>query len=202
MTHPHDALFRYTFSQPEYAAQLIRGNLPGAIAERIDWASIKDVSGSFIDKESAWRHTDLLFQASLSGRDAYVYLLFEHQSTSEPLMALRMVGYLVRIWEKIVKDKPNAKAIPAVIPLVLYHGKEGWHAAKSFGDLIDIDEQTKRAMGALIPDFRYILDDLSVTVHASVKPTAKSPAKSASPGGTTRRVLPVHNESDRGRKPI
>jgi pectate lyase len=41
-----------------------------------------------------------------------------------------------------------------------------------------------------------------VTIRAPVKSTVKSPVKSASSGGTTRRVLPVHNESNRGRKPI
>ena len=161
MTNPHDALFQYTFSQPEYAAQLIRGNLPAAIAERIDWGSLERIPGSFVDEECAWRHTDLLFRAKLSGRDALIYLLFEHQSTSDRLMALRLLGYLTRIWEKVVKGDPNAKLLPAVIPLVLYHGKRGWSAPTRFVDLIDLDEQAKQTIEAIIPDFRYIIDDLS-----------------------------------------
>jgi hypothetical protein len=40
------------------------------------------------------------------------------------------------------------------------------------------------------------------TVHGSEEPTDKSPVKPAAPGGPTRRVLPVRNESDRGRTPI
>jgi hypothetical protein len=41
-----------------------------------------------------------------------------------------------------------------------------------------------------------------VTVHGPNKPTDKSPVNPLSPGGTTRRVLPVRNEWDRGRKPV
>jgi hypothetical protein len=41
----------------------------------------------------------------------------------------------------------------------------------------------------------------TVTVHGSDKPTTKSPVKPGTPGGPTRIVLPVHDESDRGRKP-
>ena len=43
---------------------------------------------------------------------------------------------------------------------------------------------------------------LLVTVHGFNKPTVKSPVKPASPGGTTRILLPVNDESDRGRKPV
>jgi hypothetical protein len=45
----------------------------------------------------------------------------------------------------------------------------------------------------------YLNDRIVATVHGYDKSTVKSPVKPASPGGTTRRVLPVHNESDRGR---
>jgi hypothetical protein len=38
-----------------------------------------------------------------------------------------------------------------------------------------------------------------VTDHGYDKSTVKSPVKPASSGGTTRRVLSVYNESDRGR---
>ena len=44
------------------------------------------------------RHTDLLFSVAWrGGGEALVYLLFEHQSTSDGLMAFRILRYLVRI---------------------------------------------------------------------------------------------------------
>ena len=46
------------------------------------------------------------------------------------------------------------------------------------------------------------LDRQTVIVHGYGKPTAKSPVKPASPGGPTRILLPVNDESDRGRKPV
>jgi predicted transposase YdaD len=161
MTHPYERSFRNTFSTPENATQLIRGNLPVDISERIDWASIEDISGFFFDKESAWRHKDLLFRASLAGREAYIYLLLEHQRTSESQIAVQLLGYLARIWEKVLINKPKTKEIPPVIPLVFYHGAKGWHAAKSFRDLIDFDDHLIRAIAPQIPDYRYIFDNLS-----------------------------------------
>jgi predicted transposase/invertase (TIGR01784 family) len=82
---------QYTFSQTKHAASLLRDNLPTAIAERIDWTSFERLPESFVDEELAWRFTDLLFRAKLSGRDAFIYVLIEHQSTSDPLMATSRV---------------------------------------------------------------------------------------------------------------
>jgi predicted transposase/invertase (TIGR01784 family) len=160
MTGPHDALFKYTFSQPEHAAQLIRGNLPAPIAEQIDWSSLERVPESFVDEKLSWRYTDILFRTNLSGRETLIYLLIEHQSTSEPLMALRLLGYMVRIWEHVIEKDENAKQVPAIIPLVLYHGKQGWKAPMGFLDLIDLGDDIKQSVAPFLPGFSYILDDL------------------------------------------
>ena len=161
MIHPDDASFWHALSQRENAAQLIRGNLPADISERIDWSSIDVVSRPFAYNELASEHMDLLFRTNLSGREAYIYLLFEYQSKFESEMALRLLVCLARIWEKVITDKPKTEVIPPVIPLVLYRGKEGWRAAKSFRDMIEVDDLTERANASQIPNYRYIFDNLS-----------------------------------------
>ena len=64
--------------------------------------------------------SDLLFTAPLDGRDAYVYLLVEHQSSLDPLMAFRMLRYVTRIWDQYLRGHPKARQPPAVIPLVVH----------------------------------------------------------------------------------
>lgn len=161
MSNPHDALFRYTFSQPQNAAELIRANLPFAISQKIDWASLERVPGSYVDQELTWRHTDLLFRVTISGREALIYLLLEHQSSSDALMALRLLGYLNRIWQHEIKREPNMRLIPAIIPLVVYHGAKGWRSPVRFVELIDLDVEVRGSLASFIPDFEYVLDDLS-----------------------------------------
>ena len=39
-------------------------------------------------------------QATLDGRAAFVYVLIEHQSSPDPMMPLRMLRYVMRIWER------------------------------------------------------------------------------------------------------
>ena len=86
--NPHDALFKSTFADPRHAEGALRAALPSGLAARFDWTTLEAVPGSFVDAELTSRHTDLLFRVSLSGREARLYLLYEHQSTPAPAHAL------------------------------------------------------------------------------------------------------------------
>ena len=57
--------------------------------------------------------------------------------------------------------QPFSKRIPAIIPLVLYHGNGRWNATTRFTDLVDLGSQDKQELAAFIPDFGFFLDDLS-----------------------------------------
>ena len=48
---PHDALFRYVFSQPEHAAAELRSVLPATLSARLDWSSLELSPSSFIDEQ-------------------------------------------------------------------------------------------------------------------------------------------------------
>jgi hypothetical protein len=90
---PHDSVFRRVFGVPENAASQLRAVLPPGLAGRLDLGRLAPVPGSFVDEALRWRHSDLLFAAPLDGRDAFVYVLVEHQSSADPLMAFRMLRY-------------------------------------------------------------------------------------------------------------
>ena len=111
--------------------------VPGLTA-RLDLTRLAPVAASFVDEALRWRHSDLLFTAPLDGRDAYVYLLAEHQSSDDPLMAFRMLRYVTRIWDQHLREHPNARQLPAVIPLVVYHGPAPWASPVQVLDLIDL----------------------------------------------------------------
>jgi len=94
---PHDAVFKAAFELPEHAAELFRAVLPASIVASIAWPSLASEAGSFVDAELADRHSDLLFTVDLLGGRAFLYLVLQHQSASDPDMPLRMLVYQVRI---------------------------------------------------------------------------------------------------------
>ena|SRR5689334_11528179 len=103
---PHDTLCKAVFSQPEHARGALQAVLPAGVAEALDWATLAHCAGSFIDDKMTWRHTDVLFSIEWHrGGAALVYLLFEHQSTSDRQMAFRLLRYMsttmstARLWK-------------------------------------------------------------------------------------------------------
>jgi hypothetical protein len=157
----HDALFKATFSQIEHAEGELKLLLPPKLVARIDFKSLTLCPGSFVDQELAERHTDLLFSANIAGRAAFVYVLFEHQSTVDPLMPFRLLRYMVRIWDGYVADHPSARLLPAILPVVLHHSETGWRAGVRFEDLLDVDGEMRAAIAEHVPRFRFLLDDLN-----------------------------------------
>jgi predicted transposase YdaD len=158
---PHDTFFKQVFGVPENAAGELRSVLPETVAARIDWSTLERVDGSFVDADLSTSESDLVFSVRISARRALVYVLFEHQSTSDPMMGLRLLRYVVRIWERWTRNEASATRLPLVLPVVLHHSDTGWTAARRFSDLVDLDDDERAALGALVPDFEYTLDDVS-----------------------------------------
>jgi hypothetical protein len=158
---PHDSIFRQVFGVPANAASQLRAVMPPGIASRLDLGRLVRVPGSFVSESLRWRHSDLLFTAPLDGREAYVYVLVEHQSSDDPLMAFRMLRYVTRIWDDYERDHPRARRLPAVIPLVVHQGRSRWASPVQLAELIDLNLAARQEMQAWLPRFEFLLDDLA-----------------------------------------
>ncbi len=169
MASPHDSIFRQVFGQPVHAAGLLRSALPHEAARRIEWAKLKRLQAESVSDELSERRADLIFETHIGGRRALLYLLLEHQSTSSPLMAFRLLAYMVRLWEDHVRRHPRAKRLPAILPVVVHHSPRGWRAALCFEELLDLDADALRALRPIVPSFRYLLDDLSAARSEDVR---------------------------------
>jgi|GEM_PF-2622265 len=92
-------------------------------------------------------------------REGLVYVLAEHQSTFDRRMSLRLLRYLVRIWEAWERDHPGAP-LPVIIPVVLCHDPGGWREATELSSMLDASPELLSAVRAFVPLFRFVLDDL------------------------------------------
>jgi predicted transposase/invertase (TIGR01784 family) len=110
--------------------------------------------------------TDFVFTALLRGKQVYIYVLFEHQSERDPWMALRLLGYMTRLWED---QRKELGVLYPIVPIVLYHGDEPWTGAQ-FSELFDPEAFELVAEHA--PDFRFIVDDLGTQDDAALRARA------------------------------
>ena len=156
---PHDKLVKSTFSDPDNARAFLQAHLPSKLARRMDWNSLTLVSGSFIDPEFAATSSDLLFTVKIDGQPAFLYILFEHQNQEDPFIGLRLLTYMVRIWNDHLRNNPGATKLPPVLPLVLAQDNKPWRSSTRFADLIDIPEGAGE-IKKHIPDFEFQLVEL------------------------------------------
>ncbi len=174
----HDQLFRAVFGQPQHAAQHVATFLPKAIVEGLDLERLEVMPGTFIDEELQERRVDLLFSVPVKGHDdkVLVYVLLEHQHEVDPLMPLRLMRYMLRIWDAWLADRHDAKTIPPIFPMVLYQGRGAWTAPRQMSDLIVEHGRLGPDWRRYVPDFTFRLtelglsgeDELGPPVHATV----------------------------------
>ncbi len=162
MPGAHDALFHAIFSRVDVAAGQLRSVLPRDIASRIDWSSLRLEDGHYVDEDLASRQSDLLYSASLQGHPALLYVLFEHQSTCDPLMPFRLLRYTVRVADRWLAEHQGSRTVPVILPVVMAHAEGGWQAATSMDALYALPDELMRAVAPHVPRFRFVLDDLAV----------------------------------------
>jgi predicted transposase/invertase (TIGR01784 family) len=154
--NPHDRFFKASWSRPEVARGFLAHYLPAEVQAALDLNTLTLSKESFVDATLKAHYSDLLYQVKRTqGEGAYVYLLMEHKSYPDRWTVFQLLRYLVRIWERELEKKPAR--LPAIVPLVVYHGEKGWEATWNLRALVETDD----ALSAFVPDFRYLVCDLS-----------------------------------------
>lgn len=171
---PHDALFKATYSDPQRAAAHLAVALPEAVVAQLDLSTLLVLPGSYIDPALAQSASDLLYEVKLrQGGSALVYVLFEHQSSPDERMALRLFFYTARIWERWIAENPRVNRLPPVLPLVLYHGDRPWSVGLELSDLFGLPEGAAEPLGGCGVRLRYLLRDLSERSDAELQIAAR-----------------------------
>ncbi len=164
ITNPHDRFFKEVFSRPDVAEDFLFHYLPGHVSNLLQPGSFLLSKDSFVDANLQEYFSDLLYQVDFKGGDqGYVYILFEHKSRPSEDIAYQLLRYMTRIWEYASKQALNS--LPAVIPLVLYHGRAKWSVPLNFASLYRVPESLR---GSLF-DFTYTLFDLSAYADEEIK---------------------------------
>ena len=139
VAQPHDALFRRVFSEPAQAAALLRELLPRPMRDRFAWDTLRRLPGSFVDERLRRTESDLLFEVRQAhGKPpARLYVLIEHQSTPDRFMALRLLRYCASVLEAAVREAPERRRLPPILPIVVHQGRRPWPYATSLEGLLE-----------------------------------------------------------------
>lgn len=159
--HPHDGIVRYAFSKRVHAIGLLKAILPPSVTSAAAWSTLKVDKDSFVDPSLRKRYADLLFSFRVRRTQVHAYVLFEHQRATDPLMMARLLVYMGRIWDRLLRDDPRRTTIPTILPVVLYNGTSAWSAPTSFEHLVDLPEALRKDLLPRTPRFTADLVDLA-----------------------------------------
>ena len=172
----HDELFKKVMSEPVAAREFLEHYLPLSFKNKIDLNSVKIEKESFVTEDLRKRLSDVVYSVALKKNNikdsptesanidkAYVYVLIEHQSSSDYWIAFRLWQYMLLLCERhkdANKNKSHAtqdhnNKLPLICPIVVYANDKPYNAPKSFWELFE-DSKTAKA---LMSD-EYLLVDL------------------------------------------
>jgi predicted transposase/invertase (TIGR01784 family) len=179
----HDELFKKVMSEPVAAREFLEYYLPASFKSKINLNSVKIEKESFVTENLRKRLSDVVYSVSLKqnidGKNstdstteranndkAYVYVLIEHQSSSDYWIAFRLWQYMLLLCErhkdanKNNQPKSNATSakynkLPLICPIVVYANDKPYNAPRSFWGLFEDSKTAKEMMGD-----EYLLVDL------------------------------------------
>lgn len=140
-------------TDPKIIKEFFQLYLPSNIKNAINFDTVKHQNSSYVSDELKQQESDLLFTTELNNKPSYIYILLEHQSSPDKLLAFRILKYIVAIMEDHLKKFKNAQ-LPIVYPMAFY---TGWKKYTHSTDLFDLFKENKElAMDILWKPFQLI----------------------------------------------
>ena len=143
---PHDKFFRTTMIQIRVAREFFESHLPPELLQQVDLSTLKIEKETFVTDAFKASEADLVYSVKLNNNaTAYLYLLCEHLSGVDKLVAFRLLVYQMEVMKLHQEQHPN-DPLPIVIPLVLYTGKNRWTASLDIFPLFGEQEELARSL--------------------------------------------------------
>lgn len=152
----HDSFFKSSLTQKKIAVDFFKAHIPKSLQKHIDYTSLRLSNKSFVTEKYKQLHSDLVYQCKINQSSGYLYLLIEHQTTADKLMAFRKQRYLFELMDEHLNQ--GNKKLPIVIPMCLYHGKESPYPYST--DIFDCFDEVCLAKQLMFKPFNLI--DLTV----------------------------------------
>lgn len=168
--HFSDRSLRRLLSDPWSVSDLLRLIAPDFVRS-LDFSRATQESRTFVSEVLREREADVLlrvpFQETSESEELLICILVEHQSSVDSLMGLRVLTYMVEIWQRELRAWESGvrrqRRFSPILPIVLYTGADRWTAPLSLAEVLEIPE----AFARFVPTF----DTLLLDVKASERDT-------------------------------
>ena len=157
LNNPHDKLFKATFSMKSVILGYMMDVFPAKYREKLDLETLERDQTSYISKNLEETYSDLVWRCQLkTGRQVMISLLFEHKSYKPKRPHLQIGEYQFGAYRIQDQANPDVPLIQ-VVPILVYHGQEGWTFVEPFESYFEeIDDD----FIAFLPKSDFILTNI------------------------------------------
>ncbi|TVR57891.1 MAG: hypothetical protein EA426_11245, partial [Spirochaetaceae bacterium] len=145
----HDSAYKYLFSSRHVFHQFLTRFVDEEFVRGLAVDDVEMVDKSFVSDELLDRESDIIYKVNLPGREFYVYVLLEFQSTPDKTIPVRMLLYILQLYDQLFRSSTKG-LLPAVFPVLLYNGSRPWTVPHNISELI-----ASEIPGKYIPSFEY-----------------------------------------------
>lgn len=144
----HDEFFRHMMTYTEVAYDFFETRLPADVLALINLDTLKLENTTLVDTRLNKHESDILYSVKrVDNEKAFLYILSEHQSESDPLMPFRLHYYMIQFLKRhIVQNKETPLPLPFIYAMVIYNGKTIWSHDRDFfnlfGNMADLARKT------------------------------------------------------------
>jgi len=168
----HDSTFKQLMSHREFRDGFIQAYLPKELLSKLDWSSIDlhKMGGAFIEVNSNKEfESDVIYLANMDDEENMLWFHFEHQSTADETMTLRVLGYQVAELLNYKKQFPSKK-LPAIVTIIYHQGERKWPYSLDIRDLFTNPEMAMKYFGnPLLVDLPTLPDE-ELLKHSEIGP--------------------------------
>lgn len=163
VNNQHDVGYKHIFSHKETFLELLRSFVQKEWVKLIKEEDLILVDKSYILQDFEEEESDIVYRINIQGKEVIFYVLLEFQSKVDFQMPMRLFFYMTEIWREVLKNtsrkdrKRKNFRLPAIIPIVLYNGKNNWTACRNFKEILNGYELFEEN----ILDFNYVLFDVN-----------------------------------------
>jgi len=145
----YDSAYKFLFSSKYIFHQFLTRFIHESFTKKITIDDIELIDKSFVTDDFRQRESDIIYKVQTGKKDVYIYVLTEFQSTVDKSIPVRMLLYILQLYDMLMRNSKKGK-LPAVFPILLYNGSEEWTIPHNLIVLIEPSISSR-----YIPSFEY-----------------------------------------------
>ncbi len=159
----HDVGYKSILSNKKNFIDFLRSFVKKDWVNLIEEENLVLIDKEFIQEDFKEEEADIVYKVNIKGKDIIFYVLVELQSKNDFRMPIRLLMYMTEIYREELKNteekikRRKEYRLPAIVPIVLYNGKNNWSAVRSFKEILNGYEMFEEN----VIDFKYLLFDIN-----------------------------------------